>query len=258
MTSGRPFRAVDRAIAIAFAILILDGCTTASRKATIYDDADVSVSGTELTYHGSITHEANARLFSLVMADGKKPQRLVITSKGGEIGAGMELGNWVFDEGLDVYVPEYCVSSCANYVFTAGRRKFLNDTAMLFWHGGALQEQLHHGPLCDAVRELTANVECDEEQQRKSFSRQLAAYREDEAAFFSKIKVDQQITVLGQRPEYECQGNYLGWYYSIQDLNAMGVDDIVVYGAAWNPVPLSAEIRICQVKPDHSPGEALR
>jgi len=239
--------ALNKAVVIAFVALLSGGCATTSREAYDADPAIVSISGSELTYHGPVSLEANARLFLLASTSDERPQRLVITSEGGPIRAGMELGEWVFDEGLDVYVPEYCVSSCANYVFPAGKQKFLDNTAMLFWHGGALQERRGDEPLCDNYRRLSPNVECDEQKLRERLDRQMAELRIIETAFFSKIQVNQQITVLGQFAEFECQDGHMGWYYSIPDMEKLGVRDIVVYGGVWNPVPPSPDVKICIV-----------
>ncbi|MCH7833905.1 MAG: hypothetical protein IH911_02340 [Proteobacteria bacterium] len=240
---------IDRIIVTVSIISFLGACATASRGPTIVDIARVSVTGAELRYHGHISHEANARLFALAATSATKPRRLVVTSQGGNVEAGMELGEWVFDEGLDVYVPEYCVSSCANYVFPAGKRKFLNDSAMLFWHGGALQELPDVESLCDEVDWREEMLVCDEAQLLALRDSTVARIKVREAAFFATIKVDQNITVLGQYPDYDCMrsGGYSGWYYSIQDMETMGVTDIVVYGDAWQPVTPLPEIRICQV-----------
>ena len=81
---------------------LLGACAAASQSPIIVDVASVSVNGDELTYHGHISHAANARLFILAATSVKQLHRLVVTSQGGNVEAGMELGEWVFAEGLDV------------------------------------------------------------------------------------------------------------------------------------------------------------
>ena len=73
----------------------------------------------------------NLRLFELYAKATPRPRLLKVTSSGGDITLGMELGEWVFRNGLDVEVVDHCFSSCANYVFTAGKAKYLNPDAVL-------------------------------------------------------------------------------------------------------------------------------
>jgi hypothetical protein len=66
-------------------------------------------------------------------------RRLSISSRGGDLLAGILLANWVLERQLDVEVKEICASSCANYVLPAARRKVITEGALLIWHGGAYQ-----------------------------------------------------------------------------------------------------------------------
>ncbi|MGX9608655.1 hypothetical protein [Acinetobacter sp. T63] len=50
----------------------------------------------------------------------------------------MDLGDLVYVHQLNVEVGQYCFSSCANYVFPAGKVKYLNWCSQLGWHGGAM------------------------------------------------------------------------------------------------------------------------
>lgn len=84
-------------------------------------------------YAGTISAERNRRFFA---SNREQPvERLVITSNGGEVEAGIALGEWVFEHQLDVEIESYCLSSCANYVFPAGRNKFIREGAVVAWHG---------------------------------------------------------------------------------------------------------------------------
>ena len=50
------------------------------------------------------------------------------------------IGEWVFDHQLDVIVDELCFSSCANYIFTAGKNKIIGKDAIVGWHGSEQQD----------------------------------------------------------------------------------------------------------------------
>ena len=82
-----------------------------------------------LVYRGALSEAANQRLFELYVKTKPRPRLLKVTSGGGDITLGMDLGEWVFQNGLDVEVVDHCFSSCANYVFTAAKAKYLNPCA---------------------------------------------------------------------------------------------------------------------------------
>ena len=134
--------------------------------------------------------------------------RLIVTSGGGEIGAGMRLGNWVLDHGLDVEVVQVCASSCANYVFTAGRRKIIDDGAIVLWHGSALQKNFRR-LLEDCVRQLHERERADGElaggyADTRSVADPscdyFAAKEREQVAFFARLGASEYITRLGQEP----------------------------------------------------------
>lgn len=131
---------------------------------------------------------------------------LVIFSNGGDIGAGITLGEWVWDKKLDVIVRTICASSCANYVFPAGRNKTIENDSMVVWHGSMEQKRLRReldlyeeskrvmlsGPenATNAQRELYEN--------KKTHYELTIALRARQAAFYSKIGVDERITRLAE------------------------------------------------------------
>jgi hypothetical protein len=161
----------------------------------------------------------------------------------------MQLGSWVFDNGLDVEVDTYCFSSCANYVFPAGRTKVLASRASLMWHGGVTQPitrtelEAVLGDTLDHMDELEEHALL-EQRSREELLQQLDHSRVDlvarETRFFQKIGVDQRITMLGHLYERELlqgEGNYTGWDYSLEDLARLGVRQIRVRdGGQWVPV----------------------
>ena len=236
-----------------FATAFLTGCAPILR----YDlplIADVFVVERSLVYRGPISRESNQRLFDLAESIEFAPTTLIITSKGGETFAGMDLGLWVHRNALNVTVMEYCLSSCANYVFPAGSNKFLEAGAALAWHGGALQEEWGD-PCSDLPRSiLEEGVSCEDVQALQQ--EKLEEFKTAEKAFFVEIGVDQRVTVLGQYPEYDCRGDTasLGWDYSIPDMGRLGIENIIVRDGIWRPVSPAPERSICRVElgPDFS------
>jgi hypothetical protein len=212
--------------------------------------AEIHVQGTSIIYRGSISRESNERLFKIVETVDLVPVTLVITSKGGDALAGIELGRWVFRNDLDVTVTEYCVSSCANYIFPAGKTKTLEPRAAVVWHGGAMQEEWN-APCSELPKGvLEQGLSCAEFEQIKA--EQLEEFRTAEELFFVEVGVDQRITILGQDPEYDCRGgsSSLGWYYSIDDLERLGIGNIHVQQGEWRPESPANNFTICRVELD--------
>ena len=210
---------------------------------------EVVIEGSSVIYKGEITPMANAYLFSLIDNAEQPLKTLEITSVGGNVDAALELANWVFNTRLDIYIPSFCGSSCANYVFPAAQRKLLGETAMLAWHGGATQKNVIEVPECEEDGWYKEYFDCDADAYMKQMSKMIAGLKVKEAVFFEKIGVDQQITVIGQKPEYVCGGDevYNGWFYSLEDMERLGIKNVEIVGAEWAPEPPSADIKVCRV-----------
>lgn len=97
----------------------------------------VSVDGSAIEFEGPISLvQANLAIKSIGAGNLKI---IRINSRGGDIVAAMRLGKAIKAAGMDVEVRRYCNSACANYIFPAGRRKMINDGAIVLWHGDARQ-----------------------------------------------------------------------------------------------------------------------
>jgi hypothetical protein len=94
-----------------------------------------------LFYLGEITHAKNSLLVELYRSH-QSINLLEISSPGGDVITGLELGNWVVDNNFDVKIDAICASSCANYVFTAGNKKILQEHSLLLWHGSSYQSDV--------------------------------------------------------------------------------------------------------------------
>lgn len=227
-------------------LALLLGCASISPNSD-NPVAQIVIEDTSIIYRGPISSESNELLFGLLGAADSIPKTLVITSKGGETIAGIELGRWVFRNRIDVVVPEYCLSSCANYIFPAGDTKTLEATAALVWHGGATQEDW--GDTCSDLAKsgLNQHLKCADIE--KALEESLEDFIAAEERFFAEIDVDKRITVLGQDPRYDCRGRSksLGWYYSIEDMERLGVKNIRVRAGEWNPVSPAPDLRVCKL-----------
>ena len=136
---------------------------------------------------------ASARQF-LRLVDDPAVHRLVIRSPGGFAAPALDIGEAVHAHGLDVDVDRYCLSSCANYVFPAGRQKRVSGPAAVGWHGSmahVLYRQAH------GEEHWSEDVFAQ--------ARELAAR---EAAFFRSIGVDGFVCWFAKLPPYGVDGFY--------------------------------------------------
>lgn len=182
--------------------------------------ADVRIVDTTAYYHGEINEKQNRKLFGKVA--NSVINRLIITSSGGEVVAGIELGKWIHDRGIDVEVVDYCLSSCANYVFTAGRKKTINDGAIVAWHGNYHHLQATGLWRDDIESRMNRTGESREVASQKLFE-QVEYLVKLEQEFFSAIGVDQYLCWVGKMPPYEAP-NY--FFMNATDMARYGVNQV--------------------------------
>jgi hypothetical protein len=195
------------------------------------ETATIVLDGRTVRYAGRITDENIEHFLDVV--NGKKVSMLVIASSGGDINAGMTMGEWVYDNHVDVVVERMCMSSCANYVFTAARHKTINVNAIVAWHGSILQE---HG-LSDEelqVAVIAGYNKLSESEKReidvkdliRQSIRQMQEYRMSNTVrqrqFFSKIGVDEYICRVGNE-KYGAKDFFI---VSVKDMEQFGVRNV--------------------------------
>lgn len=209
-------------------VFFIIGC--ASTQQTTADENETLIELDELNrlvFKGAITSEATERVFNLYDELAEKPDLLLISSGGGSIDAAMDMAEWLLIHEMHVEVGSGCFSSCANYVFLAGRTKRLSMNSILGWHGSAWQKSL----------DQFSDPESDE------YNPIVEELRGREVDFFSRIGVDHLITVYGQGIRVGIRhwlryltggGKLQGFDYSLADLKRFGVDDIVLLDREWN------------------------
>jgi hypothetical protein len=209
--------------------------------------AEIRIVDDRMEFRGLITEESSARVLDMYDAAMIKPTVFLIESNGGASRAAIKLGNFIFDAQLDVEVDTYCHSSCANYVFTAGRTKTVSRTASLVWHGGA--KQPISSPQIENLLESTLSKMDSETRTAflqgrtkddllEHLHRSLQELIELETRFFARIGIDQRITTLGFSisPPPLASGRYIGWDYSLADLATLGLHGLIIKdGESWVP-----------------------
>jgi hypothetical protein len=171
-------------------------------------------------YAGDISREANRAFFDSIR--GRRIHRLTISSDGGEVEAGIELGRWVFQHRLDVEVLDRCLSACANYVFPAGRRKIIRDGAVVAWHG-SYRHLLETGLWTDDVAYRMRTYSEPEALARRHAREQAEHLARLEDRFFEHIGVDGRVCWIGKLPPYAAPNYY---FLSADDMARFGIRDV--------------------------------
>jgi hypothetical protein len=182
--------------------------------------ADIRLNATIAHLKGPISAGQNRRLFGI--AAGKTVSKLVITSAGGEVEAAIALGRWIHDHDIDVEVSEYCLSACANYVFTAGRNKSIRPGAVVAWHGN-YTHLLETGLWQDDIAARMEHQGEDAATARARAHAQAKRLAQLEQAFFTRIGVDGYLCWIGKMPPYSVPNYY---FLSVPDMARFGVNHV--------------------------------
>ncbi len=179
---------------------------------------EVTVEGNSIIYDGEVASSGLEKIKDLYT---DQIDRIVINSPGGEINVGMDFGEFIFDNKLDVEVRNLAFSSAANYIITAANTLYLHKDSVIGWHGGATQE-----------------IDSPEVQEGGEFYEYNQDSIKRETEFYKKIGVNQRITVYGQEEQFLEEATELGafgWTYTIEALNQLGIDNIEFIGNPWVP-----------------------
>ncbi|MCS6133516.1 hypothetical protein G3496_00915 [Shewanella baltica] len=205
----------------------------------------VFLDGDKIHYQGGLAKEANEMVFEIFKKNTSKIKWLAIKSVGGEVNLGLDLAEFINKNSLKVEVTEYCLSSCANYVFPAAHEKLITNHALIGFHGGT------SGMAAGVAEFIKTLPESEREATQKHFDEYGEKTLAREADFFQRLGVNPNITTLGQSDKYkkyEDAGSYVGWYYAISDLNKLGVKNISVLNPPWVFKQLSEKSQFYKVE----------
>lgn len=204
------------------------------------EPASVRVQGDTVHYIGNFS-KASSAVFDAAVASVPPRQltRMVISSGGGDTVAGRSIGAWVRDRALVVEVDVICFSSCANYVFPAGRARVIRADAFVGWHGNERQfEVLAARRGVSLAEEMGRYVPpsaspADKAAFLQEFLRSIAVTRQAEADFYASLGLNDAFAVcavgdaLERRPGYTGQK---GWGFSLEDMARLGLQHTVYLG----------------------------
>jgi hypothetical protein len=222
-----------KAVQISTYMVLLSAVLSSSLSAKVWIDDHT------LYYTGEITPGQNESLFKLFQQASAKPKRLSIQSGGGNVDAGMDLADFVIANQLDVIVDKFCFSSCANYVFMAGRHKFIQPAAVLGWHGNAASAKWLDQDIDDLLPQLKGDRSAVQWRQlRQHYDQVIKQASARETKLYQQLGIDPSILTLGFSPAIKKaarQQKARGWTLSIPLLTAKGVKNIRTTEQQWQP-----------------------
>jgi hypothetical protein len=169
----------------------------------------VTATGDTITFEGRIDNRSAADFLRLLQDPAIT--RLVISSRGGLVAPALDMADAIHRRQLDVDVPQACLSSCANYIFPAGRRKTLGWPGAVAWHGNMTH-----------VLYLQRSGQASWSEALMAEARQLARR---EMEFFRGVGVDGFLCWFGKIAPYDVDAFY---YLAVQDLEKFGIHDVTV------------------------------
>lgn len=173
------------------------------------------------TLRGPITTESvNAILHALAEPSQRRQRWIVVSSPGGDVVEALRLAEFMHRRGLSVYVDGLCASSCANYLFTAGKRKVIGAGALVGWHGSPASEHI------DGLETLDA-------EQRRAFDKSRRQMIDREHRLMTELGIDRRLLCAGDRT-IERVGA-LGWTMPVASMSKFGLKDVTLAGVA--PIP---------------------
>lgn len=223
-----------------FSILLLS-----STFAYASEDTQVYLDGNKINYQGELTQSSNEKTFKIYGENKNNIKWISIKSTGGEVNASLDLAEFINENNLNIEVTEYCLSSCANYIFTAANEKLISKNALIGFHGGTT------GMDASVDEFIKTLPESEREITRKNLVEYGKKTSKREAGFFKKINITRDITTLGQSDKYKTYAlaaDYVGWYYSISGLNKLGVKNISVLNPPWTLKQLSEKSKFFKVE----------
>jgi hypothetical protein len=204
------------------------------------EPAEVRALGDTVYYTGNMSKPSSAA-FDAAVAGIPRGQitRIVMNSGGGDTVAGRHIGRWVKSMGVVVEVDTICFSSCADYVFPAGRARVIRADAFVGWHGNERQFAVlaaRRGvSVADELRKF-APKELSAEQQAafvREVGETLEITQKDEADFYAQLGLNDAFAVCAVGDELEKRFGFTGrkgWGFSIDDMALLGLTDTVYLG----------------------------
>ena len=193
---------------------------------------------------------------------------VVEASGGGNGPAALAVGILLHKHNWDVEIVNLCVSSCANFIFPAGKTKYLNNQSMLVFHGGPHQEGMleeiekleremavngapAHAMVLgnkdkEGVIEFNPNKSPADEavleflslNDAPTYAERFRRFTNATDQFYQELGVNPLLPTYGQIGGYKANYKsykYHGFIYRQDSLRRLGLRNIELRGGEWHP-----------------------
>lgn len=191
-----------KAVALTLLSVVLTGCATQKF-------APVLVSGKTVVFQGLIYASVVDEFVRAV--EQHDANRVIIASGGGHVAPALRMARVIYDRGMDVEVFGQCFSSCANYIFPAGKNKSITSLGLVGWHGN-MQHLLHLHRTGKAP--ITGH-----------WLEDVTTLAAQEKEFYQTIGVDPFVTWFGKLAPYDVRDTY---FLAPQDMARFGIRNVAV------------------------------
>ena len=218
---------------------------------------------------GRITSETFVQVRDrIVQSTAVKKTFVVKACEGGDGFAALAIGILLHRHNWDVEVVDVCPSSCAIYIFPAGKTKYLNQHSMLLFHGGPYQENLmemaekfDQGSKTNGVPagsvtlghankegtiSFTPNKSIADQEVLEFLSithvstavELVGKLRSASDQFYQELGINPLLATYGQVGDYEAlykSYKYGGFIYRLDSLRRLGIGNIELKEGEWHP-----------------------
>ena len=182
--------------------LAVTGCSTQTQMPLL-------ISGETVLIRGNIS-EKTAIEFKDALSK-RRISRVLVATGGGLVEPSIEIAREIHDRGLEVEVVGDCFSSCANYIFPAGKTKVISGLGVVAWHGN--------------INHLLYLHESGKKPLENDDLNLIKRLLKLEQEFFTSIGLDEFICWFGKIDPYNVRNMY---FLDASDMSRFGLQNVSV------------------------------
>lgn len=179
------------------------------------------INANTIKFKGEITFDEYNNYLEII---GDNDEVIIVDSEGGFTGAGVDIGLDMLDRDLTVIVRNECLSSCANYLFLAARKKII-DNGYVGFHGSNTEYQKHD--LDNDIMEMRGDGLSEFE--LSNYVKLIKEISEKEEKFFDRVRVDKSLFEVSRLDD---KGSGDGRVYSFLALSIKAFADFKIYNVS--------------------------
>lgn len=227
-----PQRKTQLAVLLFAATSLFSAAASAWQSIDIDDDSvlrsppSIAVRNGTLYFDGKIVEGSAEALHRQL--DMRRVEKVSFNSIGGDVKEAMAMGREIHKRKVDVEVRNVCASACANYIFPAGKNKFVTQNTYLLWHGSL------HSPAGEIALEPGDQGQTHE---KLVTSPEFAALKRQEAEFYQQIGVNGDVAWCPQQqPDYHEKFPEKWFSWTQANLAKFGVNNVrfATSAARWH------------------------